>query len=137
MLECARASRPRSHWPIRISLLRRVGIAARAPWISILRRYLLPAFRDPEEAWSSAGGDLTRNEAEPGRQITSAGESADIADRRDQRCGIEGADARDGGEPASALVGPSLFGELCVECCDAPIEGLPAFTDIRHQATHP
>ena len=51
--------------------------------------------------------------------------------------GVECADARDGGEPASALVLPSLFGELCVECCDAHVKGLPAFTHVRHQATHP
>ena len=42
VLECALASRPRSHWPSRVLLRLKVGKAARAPWISILRKYLLP-----------------------------------------------------------------------------------------------
>ncbi|KQP53616.1 hypothetical protein ASF41_23330 [Methylobacterium sp. Leaf111] len=102
-----------------------------------LAQVLAAAFCDPEEAWSSARCDLTRHEAEPGRQITSAGEGRHIADRRDQRCSIECADARDGGEPACAFVGPSLFGELCVEGCDASVEGLPAIPDVRHEDAHP
>lgn len=77
-----------------------------------LAQVLAAAFRDPEEPWSSTSADLTRDKAKPGRQITSAGESAYIADQRYQRCGIECADARDGDEPASALVGPSLLSEL-------------------------
>src|SRR5688500_5976101 len=42
VLECALASRPRSHWPSRVLLRLNVGKAARAPWISIFRKYLLP-----------------------------------------------------------------------------------------------
>ena len=35
-------SKARSHDPRWLFVRRRTGIAARAPWISILRRYLLP-----------------------------------------------------------------------------------------------
>lgn len=42
VLECALASRPRNHCPSRVLLRLKVGKAARAPWISILRKYLLP-----------------------------------------------------------------------------------------------
>lgn len=36
----ARDTRPRSHSPTRESLLQRSGMADRAPWIGILRKYL-------------------------------------------------------------------------------------------------
>jgi hypothetical protein len=49
VLVCARASRPRSHWPSRVLLRLNVGKAARAPWISILRKYLLPRLVMPSK----------------------------------------------------------------------------------------
>lgn len=42
VLAWARDRSPRSQAPRRVSLFLSVGIAALAPWISILRRYLLP-----------------------------------------------------------------------------------------------
>src|SRR3954469_18027670 len=44
---CARAVRLRSQLPSGVSLLESVGRAARAPWISILRRYPLPRLLIP------------------------------------------------------------------------------------------
>ena len=47
VLECALASSPRNHCPSRVLLRLKVGKAARAPWISIFRKYLLPRFVMP------------------------------------------------------------------------------------------
>ena len=47
MLLCDRARSPRNQMPIAVAVLLSTGIAALAPWISILRRYLLPRFVIP------------------------------------------------------------------------------------------
>ena len=49
VLEWALASSPRNHCPSRVLVRLKVGKAARAPWMSIFRKYLLPRLVIPSK----------------------------------------------------------------------------------------
>jgi hypothetical protein len=57
-----RARSARSQTPVAVLLLANEGMADRAPWMSILRRYLLPRFVIPKSLFGKSGMSVSADE---------------------------------------------------------------------------
>src|SRR3954447_15245325 len=140
--------RPRSHAPSGVALPESDGRAARAPWISSVRRYVLPRLvmpsrrvlppvlacrgTSPSQAARSRAR-LPGHEPEPGGEVSRSPEGLTRADRRNQRSRVESPKARDRGEPPRRLVLSRPRHELGSERCDPPVELAPFQTHVFNQ----
>jgi hypothetical protein len=87
-----------------------------------LSKIRVAALADAHEARFAAGCRLTRNEAEPRRQIATVLESLGFADRRDQRRRDHDADARDSSQSPGVFVFFRKGRELGLESGNPSIE---------------
>jgi transposase InsO family protein len=114
VLRWVRALRPRSqlpNWPLVVAS---DGSAAQAPWISSVRRYLLPRLVMP----SSLGLPpvvACRGTSPAGRPGRERGQLPRITDGGYQRCRIQHADTGDGRQSPCGLIAPGRRDELGLE----------------------
>jgi hypothetical protein len=132
----ARSSSALAHRPSGVSRSATWGNAARAPWISSLRR-TVASLADAKKLRSAASGELTWDKTQPRRQVATVLESLALADRRDQRRGDCRADARDGRQSTSVLILFCPANELGVKGGNPSIEFGPLGARVGDQRDHP
>ena len=124
-----RARIARSHDPTAVLLLVNEGIADRAPWISILRRYLLPRFvmsRSFGLPPVVACRGTRPNHAARSRPLSNVA----AANWGYQGGGIQRSDAGNACQSPGAVVGPRHGCELGVKGRDAAVQLFPARTHV-------
>ena len=122
---CARASSPRSQPPSGVSLLDKVGRAARAPWISILRRYLLPRLLIPSSfglppvviCFGTSPSQAARSRPRPKVSALPIAATSAVA--------FSGPIPGNGHQQSGGLVRAGLQRELLVESLDASVQLAP------------
>src|SRR5215213_2478714 len=115
---CVRDSRRRNQAPNLPAVLARCGMTARAPWISILRRYLLPRLVMPRSLGLPPVVDwrgTSPSQAAMSRPRAPAREGRRVADGGSERGGVDRAHARNRSETPGRVIGARVGGELLVE----------------------
>ena len=92
------------------------------------------ALADPQQLRLAAGGELPRNQTEPGGEIAAAVEAFRMTDGGDESRRDDRADARNCRQPAGVLILLGPANELGVEGGDPPIELRPLRAGVLDQA---
>src|SRR5262249_14429947 len=79
---------------------------------------------------------LTRHEPEPRSEVTTPAKCAAIADRGDQRCCVQHADAGDGGQAICGGVAARHLSQLPIQCSDPRINRAPLIEHVIEQGPH-
>ena len=95
------------------------------------------ALADPQQLRLAAGGELPRNQTEPGGEIAAALEAFRMTDGGDESRRNDRADARNCRQPAGVLILLGPANELCVEGGDPPIELRPLRAGVLDQQNIP
>src|SRR5271165_1765306 len=97
---------------------------------------LVAALADPHELRLAAGGELPRNQTEPGRKIAAVVEAFRVTDGGDERRRDNRAEAGDCRQPAGVFVLLRPSDELGVESRDPAIEFGPLRASVGDEQDH-
>jgi hypothetical protein len=98
---------------------------------------VVAALADAQELRLAAGGELSRNQAEPGRKIAAAVEAFRLTDGGDKRGGDKRAEAGDRRQSTGRFVLLRPADELGVEGRDPPVELSPLRASVGDEQSDP
>jgi hypothetical protein len=97
-----------------VALLASTGKSGSRALDDQLAQILVASLGDADQARLATGGNLSRYQPKPSREIAAAGEGLAIADGGYQRRCVQHADAGNGRQPPGVRVAPGTGGELAV-----------------------